>query len=327
MSYIIIGGDGKEYGPIPDADLRQWITEGRLNAQSLAKSVSDAEFRPLNKFPEFADMWGAGHAAKTIAVLPLSNDDWLADVTSRQPELRLGECLSAGWSFLGANFGFLVGAVLLAWVTNLVFALAAIFIPILGPIIALCFHGVIIGGFYLACLRRQRGETVALTEVFSGFRVAFGQLVLTGLVAGLLMELSACCLILPMIYFFIAWFFAVPLVADRKMFFWSAMEVSRKVVTKVWFEAFAMIFVAFLPMLIVQVYGAFTTGMYFFGLYHQANENMQQFAQLMQSQVDQVHKLTWVLTAVGQAVYLLNLFYVAGVIIRAYENLFGPKKP
>jgi hypothetical protein len=125
---------------------------------------------------------------------------------------------------------------------------------------------------------------------------------------------------------FVAWAFAVPLVADRKMFFWSAMEISRKVVTKVWFEAFAMILVAFLPLLILQVYSTYAMGTYFLGLYNQANQNMPQFMQLLQAQGDQVHKLTWVMTAVGQVVYLLNLFYIAGVIIRAYENLFGTKK-
>ncbi|MGH7950435.1 MAG: DUF4339 domain-containing protein [Limisphaerales bacterium] len=57
-NYIIIGGDGKEYGPISDADVRKWISEGRLNAQSLAKAESDAEFRPLSNFPEFADAFG-----------------------------------------------------------------------------------------------------------------------------------------------------------------------------------------------------------------------------------------------------------------------------
>jgi hypothetical protein len=56
--YFIIGGDGKEYGPITDADIRKWIAEGRLNQQSLAKAESDAEFRPLATFPEFADTLG-----------------------------------------------------------------------------------------------------------------------------------------------------------------------------------------------------------------------------------------------------------------------------
>ncbi|HSY74359.1 MAG TPA: DUF4339 domain-containing protein [Dongiaceae bacterium] len=54
-NYTIIGGDGKQYGPITGDDLRKWISEGRLNAQSLAKADSDAEFRALSNFPELAD--------------------------------------------------------------------------------------------------------------------------------------------------------------------------------------------------------------------------------------------------------------------------------
>ena len=53
-NYLIIGGDGKEYGPVTDADVRQWIAEGRLAASSQAKAESDSEFRALAQFPEFA---------------------------------------------------------------------------------------------------------------------------------------------------------------------------------------------------------------------------------------------------------------------------------
>jgi predicted PurR-regulated permease PerM len=35
--------------------VRQWITEGRLSEESLMKAESDAQFRTLGKFPEFAD--------------------------------------------------------------------------------------------------------------------------------------------------------------------------------------------------------------------------------------------------------------------------------
>ena len=31
-TYTIIGGDQKEYGPVTGDDLRQWMAEGRLNA-------------------------------------------------------------------------------------------------------------------------------------------------------------------------------------------------------------------------------------------------------------------------------------------------------
>ena len=57
--YITIGGDGREYGPISADDLRKWITEGRLDSQSLAKAESDAEFRTLSAFPEFANAFAS----------------------------------------------------------------------------------------------------------------------------------------------------------------------------------------------------------------------------------------------------------------------------
>src|ERR1035438_2779064 len=61
-TYTIIGGDQKEYGSVTKDDLRRWITDGRLNAQSLAKEEHDTEWRPLSAFPEFADALAATSA-------------------------------------------------------------------------------------------------------------------------------------------------------------------------------------------------------------------------------------------------------------------------
>lgn len=72
-NYIIIGGDQKEYGPITGNDVRKWIAEGRLNAQSQMKAESDAEWRPLSAFPEFADAFGIAQQAG--APPPLSPAD------------------------------------------------------------------------------------------------------------------------------------------------------------------------------------------------------------------------------------------------------------
>jgi hypothetical protein len=68
-NYTIIGGDGKQYGPITEGDLRRWIAEGRLSAQSLAKAESDAEFRPLSTFPELADIFAP--AAPQAGIAPV----------------------------------------------------------------------------------------------------------------------------------------------------------------------------------------------------------------------------------------------------------------
>ena len=330
-NYTIIGGDGKEYGPVSDAELRQWITEGRLNAESRVKAESDAEFRALAQFPEFAAALKQQATPGIIAPPGASAEpvdaNWETNVLAREPELRFGECLAAGWSFLGANAGFVIAAVFLAWVANLVLVAISLTLPLIGPFILLCFNGVIMGGFYLVCLRRLRGETVSPSEVFCGFKIAFPQLLLTGLVSALLAELAFCCFILPAVYLFVAWFFAVVLVADKRLFFWNAMELSRKVVTRVWFEMFVLILVAFLPVLIFQIFNLIHTGKYFMDLWDQTGHNWQQLAQTMQSQAASIRNLTVESTLIGQLIYLVNLFYCTGVIIRAYENLFGSRKP
>jgi GYF domain 2 len=330
-NYIIIGGDQKEYGPISTDDVRQWIAEGRLNEQSLMKAESDAEFRPLEKFPEFAVNFASKTPASDMPPLldaPRPDDpNWQVEVTTRVPELKLGECLAAGWSFLATNAGFLVGAVVLTWLVNLVFVFISLAVPLLGPIIYLCVSGVIMGGFYLACLRRMRGETVSPTEVFAGFKIAFVQLLLTGLVSALLTEVSICFCILPALYLAIAWVFALPLAADKKLFFWSAMELSRKVVTRVWFEVFALVIVAFLPMVVFQVFNMIQTGSFVLNLYDQANHNWQQLAQDIPNHTGELRDLTVKMTLAGQAALLVTLFYSVGVLMRAYENLFGPRKP
>ncbi|HEV2693378.1 MAG TPA: GYF domain-containing protein [Verrucomicrobiae bacterium] len=330
-SYHVIGGDTKEYGPIWAEDVRTWIAEGRLNGQSLAKAEGETAWRTLASFPEFADVLKT--AAPTGATPPPFNPStapsgagWEAEVLARVPELKLGECLGAGWSFFGANAGFLIGAVLLTGVMNLVLAFAALYIPLLGSLVMLAFNGVVMGGFYYACLRRMRGEAVGPGEVFWGFQNAIGPLLLTGLVAGLLAEMSFCFCVLPMIYLMVAWAWALPLVADRRMSFWEAMELSRKVVTKVWFEAFVLLILAFLPMLIFQVLNLVEVVHFLLGLYDQANQNMQQFAQLIQTQGDALKTVSFKNTLIAQAILMLNLLYVPGVLMKAYENLFGRKK-
>jgi len=61
-TYTVIGGDQKPYSSVTPDDVRRWIADGRLNAQSFAKEESDAEWRPLSAFPEFADALAAGSA-------------------------------------------------------------------------------------------------------------------------------------------------------------------------------------------------------------------------------------------------------------------------
>jgi hypothetical protein len=56
--YKIIGGDGKEYGPVAAGQLRQWIAEGRANAHTGARLEGTSEWKPLAQFSEFSAAFG-----------------------------------------------------------------------------------------------------------------------------------------------------------------------------------------------------------------------------------------------------------------------------
>lgn len=51
--YKILGADGREYGPVAAGQLRQWIAEGRANAQTQALAPGALEWKPLGALPEF----------------------------------------------------------------------------------------------------------------------------------------------------------------------------------------------------------------------------------------------------------------------------------
>jgi len=52
--YKIIGADGKIYGPVGTEQLRQWLAEGRANAQTQTLADGAPEWKPLGALPEFA---------------------------------------------------------------------------------------------------------------------------------------------------------------------------------------------------------------------------------------------------------------------------------
>lgn len=61
--YKILGTDQKEYGPVTAEVVRQWIAQGRANAQTRAQAEGSTEWKPLSDFAEFKDALPAGGAA------------------------------------------------------------------------------------------------------------------------------------------------------------------------------------------------------------------------------------------------------------------------
>jgi uncharacterized membrane protein len=75
-------------------------------------------------------------------------------------------------------------------------------------------------------------------------------LMLASLISGILTGLGLLLCILPGLYLGVSWLFSVALVMDRKMDFWPAMELSRKVVSKHWWLMFGLAIVMFLVVIL-----------------------------------------------------------------------------
>jgi len=99
------------------------------------------------------------------------------------------------------------------------------------------------GSLYYFLLKLIRGERAEFGDAFAGFSLAFLQLFLAGLVSSLLTCAGLLLCLLPGIYLAVAWVFALPLVVDKKMDFWPAMELSRKVVHRHWWVLFGLLLV------------------------------------------------------------------------------------
>jgi uncharacterized membrane protein len=202
-NYIIIGGDQKEYGPIPADDVRQWIVEGRLNEQSLMKGEGDAEFRPLEKFPEFADVFAPKSSMPDMPP-PLAGAIGSAAVSAQNYDLDIFDCISRGWELVKNNMGVLfVGTLVYLLIEGVIGGLSSI--PLIGALFSIAnfiISGPLIGGLFYLFIRAIRNEPAEVGDVFSGFRRGFGQLFLGTLVQGLL--IGVC--LLPFIIMFLVKF-------------------------------------------------------------------------------------------------------------------------
>lgn len=257
--YKIIGADGKEYGPVTTEQLRQWIREGRANAQTKVQAEGSTEWKPISAFPELADLPTASVPA--TAVRPTGDG-----------QVDIGSCISRGWKLLQNNFGRLVGTTFLIlllfggvggalrFLVNAAFGVPFHIRGVNGwEMLRLQWRGILVstlwnlllagpflGGLYHYYLKLMRGQPASLGDAFAGFSGAFIPLVMAHVVSGVLAGLGFLLCIVPGIYLGVAWKFTLPLVIDKQLGFWEAMNLSRKVVTRQWWSLFALFLLCWL---------------------------------------------------------------------------------
>ena len=155
-----------------------------------------------------------------------------ATYLQRRTPVDISRAISRAWALVMDNLWTIAGATVLGWLITI--GLAAV--PILGWIVGF----VLLGGLDYMILRRIRGEDVQIGDVFAGFNRAFLDLTMTGLVKWLLTTIGLVLCILPGIYLAVGYVFALPLAIDKKLEFWTAMEVSRRVVHEHWWATFGL---------------------------------------------------------------------------------------
>ncbi len=324
LTYKIIGGDHKEYGPATAEEVRQWILDGRASGHTLGQLVGSGEWKTLATFPEFDEdlKAQARHFGSALTQEAPPAGATPPDLpVAAQPDLRVGHCLAGSARLFIGNFGLLVPCMPMC-----LLSFARDSIPLMGPVLQWFLHGVLYGGLYLLLLKRIRGQPTGISEVFAGFGPQFLQLSMAGFLISLLSGIGFLVCFFPGLYLTVAWIFAIPAAADRGLEFWPAMELSRRTATRVWFKVAVLLLIAFLPVLLAHLY----TQVKIFSITYPAFSEMLRAGQSfdmkkLQELLEQVGKVLMPLQLINNLVLLFNLPFAAGAVAYAYEDLFGAR--
>ncbi|MFQ3574050.1 MAG: hypothetical protein SNJ53_05400 [Thermodesulfovibrionales bacterium] len=155
------------------------------------------------------------------------------NLISSEYDVKIKSYFSRGWDLFRSNMGLFIGFTVVLFLIHTILA----FIPIVGPITSWLISTPLMAGFYFGGFSLMRNEQIEFKVFFRGFSL-FLPLFLAGLVTSIFIVIGYVLLVIPGIYLMVAYVFTIPLVADKKMEFWQAMETSRKLITKKWFSFF-----------------------------------------------------------------------------------------
>ncbi|HEY9690068.1 MAG TPA: hypothetical protein V6D46_08730 [Coleofasciculaceae cyanobacterium] len=194
----------------------------------------------------------------------MQNPEW-SSLGDRDYTVNSGQWINRGWAMFQKDAGPLIGFLVVVFLIN--FALAII--PVIGQIASSVIGPILNAGFLIYGFKILREQSRTFSDFFEGFS-QFGDLFLFALVSGLIsslpilpgaivmgiagamaenggepspvMMLIGGLLLLiglaPSIYLGIGYSMGMPLIIDRRVQFWPAMEMSFKVVKKHWWGVF-----------------------------------------------------------------------------------------
>jgi len=168
--------------------------------------------------------------------------------------LSIGDVLGEAWGRVsGSKLPFFLGMVAYM-VTIIIYSVFTVLIstvigetggPIIGFILGVAMQLIIfvmIAGFIAMGIKRARGEQLTYSMVFSQFS-NFVPVIITGILMVVLITIGYLLLVLPGIYLSVAYIMAIPVLIEKKISPWQALELSRKTVTGKWFSTFFIVLI------------------------------------------------------------------------------------
>ena len=324
MKYFMIGGDKREYGPFEAEQIWQWIREGRANGETLLRTEGETDWKQLRSFVEFQTENGPPPLPTWAAHQP-------AGAEAHDVPVRIGYSFARAWHLVNEHFGTVFGATFMVW---FLFTMA-MYAPCLG-MLAMLFYGPLFGGLYMFFVKLIREGDASPGDVFGLTATSAMPLMTTGLLSLLLIQIGTLACVLPGIYLLIAWVFSLPLVADRGLAFWDALETSRRAATRHWFKIFGLFIFAFLPFMVFHFYLRTRETIDLMPHFEKLMGMIQQIFAGGSSSHAEIQKISRDMQEVQlgysgwrlfrQFLLLISLPYGIGSLAYVYEDLFGPKK-
>lgn len=161
-------------------------------------------------------------------------------------EVKIQDYFRQGWELFKPNMGIFIGFSLVYMLIHLLLN----FIPYIGTVVGWIISTPLAAGYYFATFGLLNKEQVEFNIFFKGLSMLM-PLFLAGLLTGIFTAVGYILFILPGIYLTVAYLFTTPMIVDKNMEFWQAMETSRRLITKRWFSVFLL----FLALLLLNLLG------------------------------------------------------------------------
>ena len=199
------------------------------------------------------------YAAPTSELQEPRRDDQvptIEEALSRGYDFRIGELLGESWRLVKGTKGIIIGGALVFYGVMLVASLVlggafgvlglfsagsagAVIGELAFGILATALAYPFMAGVSMVGIRRAAGQPLSFNEIFSHFGRA-APVFVTALIMTVLFYVGTLLFIIPGLYLGVAYALAIPLVVERGLSPWQALEASRKAITQHWFKVFGL---------------------------------------------------------------------------------------